>query len=99
VAFIFLVDVPGYWERWVTEQEAYRPYLTFAQGVHDVATRWVVSHRWADWKSEVTWMSLYFSVGVWVSISLTYVSAKAMFNAGSLPITLRTQRVGDGGTR
>jgi hypothetical protein len=46
--------------------------------MHDVATRWVVSYRWADWKSEVTWMSLYFSVGVWVSISLTYVSARGI---------------------
>jgi hypothetical protein len=33
-----------------------------------------VSMLWEDWKSEVTWMTLYFSFGVWVSISLIYAS-------------------------
>ena len=79
VAFIFLSDVPSYWLRWITDQRYGLHYLTIVQGLHDVATRWVVSYRWEDWKSEVTWMSLYFSVGVWVSISLTYVSAQAIF--------------------
>ena len=79
VAFIFLSDVPSYWLRWITDQRYGLHYLTIAQGLHDVSTRWVVSYRWEDWKSEVTWMSLYFSVGVWVSISLTYVSAQAIF--------------------
>jgi hypothetical protein len=81
VAFIFLSDVPSYWLRWIADQESGRHYLSIAQGLHDVSSRWVVSDRWADWKSEVTWMSLYFSVGVWVSISLTYVSAQAMLGA------------------
>jgi hypothetical protein len=79
VAFIFLSDVPSYWLRWVTDERRGQHYLTIAQGMHDVATRWVVSYRWVDWKSEVTWMSLYFSVGVWVSISLTFVSARGIF--------------------
>jgi len=81
VAFIFLADVPGYWARWVADLDSGRHYLSIAQGLHDVSSRWIVSYRWADWKSEITWMSLYFSVGVWVSISLTYVSAQAMFGA------------------
>jgi hypothetical protein len=85
VAFIFLADVPGYWARWIADHESGRHYLSIAQGLHDVSTRWVVSDRWSDWKSEVTWMSLYFSVGVWVSISLTYVSARAMFSAPREP--------------
>ena len=79
VAFIFSADVPSYWLRWITDEEGGRHYLTIAQGLHDVSSRWVVSYRWEDWRSEVTWMSLYFSVGVWVSISLTYVSAQAIF--------------------
>jgi hypothetical protein len=40
----------------------------------DVSRRWTASYRWEDWKSEVLWMSLYFSVGVWISISLVYAS-------------------------
>ena len=82
VAFIFLSDVPSYWLRWVLDERCGQHYLTIAQGMHDVATRWVVSYRWMDWKSEVTWMSLYFSVGVWVSISLTYVSARGILGGG-----------------
>ena len=31
------------------------------------------THRWDDWKSEVVWMSLYFSVAVWLSIGLAHV--------------------------
>jgi len=34
--------------------------------------RWVVSTRWEQWRSEVVWMSLYFSVAVWLSIALVH---------------------------
>jgi hypothetical protein len=85
VAFIFYADVPSYWLRWVTDEDGGRHYLSIAQGWHDVSSRWVVSYRWADWKSEVAWMSAYFSVGVWVSISLTYVSARAVFGSAGRP--------------
>jgi hypothetical protein len=71
VAFMFLVDVPTYWLRHVADQAANRHYLSIAQGLADVSQRRVVSYRWEDWKSEVVWMTLYFSLGVWFSISLT----------------------------
>jgi hypothetical protein len=70
---MFLVDVPMYWSRWVADGVSERHYLSIAQGVHDVAVRRVVSYRWADWKSEVLWMSLYFSVAVWLSIAFIHV--------------------------
>lgn len=72
VAFMFLVDVPMYWSRWIADEAAGRHYLSVAQGVLDVSGRWVVSHRWEDWESEVAWMSLYFSVAVWLSIGLIH---------------------------
>ena len=72
VGFMLLVDVPMYWSRWIADESHGRHYMSIAQGVHDVASRWVVSHRWRDWKSEVPWMSLYFSVAVWLSISLIH---------------------------
>jgi hypothetical protein len=74
VAFIFFFDVPMYWSRWLADQASGRHYLRISQGVADVCRRWVVSYRWDDWKDEVLWMSLYFSVGVWASISLVYAS-------------------------
>lgn len=73
-AFIFLLDVPMYGMRRLADRTAGRRYLSIAQGVVDVCRRQVVSYRWEDWKSEMLWMSLYFSFGVWASISLVYAS-------------------------
>jgi hypothetical protein len=72
VAFMYAVDVPMYWARWLADEAMGRHYLTVVQGLWDTASRRVVSHRWADWKNEVAWMSLYFSVAVWISISLIH---------------------------
>jgi hypothetical protein len=82
VAFMFLVDVPMYWTRWLADEASGRAYLSIAQGVLDVSGRWVVSHRWEDWRSEVAWMSLYFSVAVWLSIALIHAPVMARWPAG-----------------
>lgn len=76
VAFMFCHDVPMYWSRWMSDEERGRQYLSIAQGLTDVSHHRVVSYRWQDWKSEIAWMSLYFSVAVWVSISLTLASVR-----------------------
>lgn len=75
VAYMFLVDVPMYWARWVQDEAQGRQYLGLLQGLADASRNWVVSHRWADWESEVVWMSLYFSVAVWLSMALMHVAA------------------------
>jgi len=77
VGFMFLVDVPMYWSRWIADETSGRHYLSIGQGLLDVSGRWVVSHRWQDWHSEVIWMSLYFSVAVWFSVALIHVPAAA----------------------
>jgi len=74
IAFTFLFDVPMYWSRWVADQASGRRYLHLAEGAVDVRRRRIVSYRWADWKNEVLWMSLYFTLGVWSSVSLVYAS-------------------------
>ncbi len=72
VVYMFGVDVPMYWARWVADEASGRAYLGVAQGLVDASVRWVVSHSWHDWKSEVVWMTLYFSVAVWLSIGLAH---------------------------
>lgn len=72
VAYMFMVDVPMYWSRWIADEASGRHYLSIADGVLDASVHWVVSHRWEDWKSEIDWMSLYFSVAVWLSIALAH---------------------------
>jgi hypothetical protein len=70
--YMVCVDVPMYAARWLADEAAGRSYLSLAQGWADASARWVVSHRWDDWRSEVTWMSLYFSVAVWFSLALIH---------------------------
>jgi hypothetical protein len=77
VAFMFLVDVPMYWSRWIADEASGRQYLSIAQGVLDVSRPAVVSHRWEDWRTEVAWMSLYFSAAVWISLALVHVPVLA----------------------
>lgn len=71
--YMFAVDVPMYWARWQADQAAGRLYPTLAAGLADAGSRWQVSHDWAHWHSEVVWMTLYFSVAVWISIGLAHV--------------------------
>lgn len=70
--YMFLVDVPMYWSRWLASESLGTGYLPLADGVVDVARRCVVSWRWEDWRAEMPWMTLYFSVGVWVSLALVH---------------------------
>jgi hypothetical protein len=74
VAFIFFYDVPMYWSRSIADEASGHRYFSLSEGAADVWRRRVVSCRWEDWKSEVAWMTLYFTLGVWSSISLVYAS-------------------------
>jgi hypothetical protein len=74
VAFMFLFDVPMYWSRSLADRATGRKYLSISEGAVDLWRRRVLSHRWEDWKSEIAWMSLYFTFGVWISVSLVYAS-------------------------
>jgi len=42
------------------------------RGCADVSTRWIVTHDFAEWKEEIAWMSLYFSLAVWSSLALLF---------------------------
>jgi hypothetical protein len=95
VAFMFMVDVPMYWWRWIADEANGRVYLDVAQGLLDVSQRWVVSHNWNDWKNETVWMSLYFSVAVWISIALVHAPELewSAASAGRRRVTHRTASV------
>ena len=75
VAYMFTVDVPMYWNRWVAGESVGRAYFGLSEGVSDALQRRLVTWQWADWNSEVVWMTLYFSVAVWISISLVFAPA------------------------
>jgi hypothetical protein len=73
-AFNGTVDVPGYVHRWLQDQQVGRTYLSLGAGLRDSTERWVVTRDWSAWRNEIAWMSLYFSVGVWISITLAWLS-------------------------
>jgi hypothetical protein len=70
VVFMSAVDVPMYLARWHADLADGKPLLGLFAGLHDLATRWVVTHYFAPWQNEMAWMSLYFSVAVWASLML-----------------------------
>jgi len=71
LAFLATIDVPMYLTRWRSEvASGARPVLSYAEGLRDTSFRWVVTHDIAEWKDEIPWMSLYFSVAVWASLAL-----------------------------
>jgi hypothetical protein len=71
LAFLMTVDVPMYLSRWRAELAGGgKLLLRPLEGLRDVSTRWIVTHDLAEWKDEIAWMSLYFSMAVWASLAL-----------------------------
>ena len=70
VIFMATIDVPMYYGRWQAELADGTQPFGFLAGLHDVATRWVVTYDLARWDHEILWMSLYFSAAVWASLML-----------------------------
>jgi hypothetical protein len=73
LAFLMTVDVPLYLRRWRAKVAAGGKLLRPLDGLRDASTRWVVTHDLAEWKDEIVWMSLYFSLAVWSSLALCVV--------------------------
>src|SRR3954447_16703811 len=70
LAFLMTVDVPMYMNRWRADVADGNTLLHPLEGLRDVRTRWIVTHDIAEWKEEIAWMSLYFSLAVWSSLAL-----------------------------
>jgi hypothetical protein len=68
--FMVTVDVPMYLVRWQAQEASGHDFLGLVSGLHDVATRWIVTYDVTRWQHEIPWMSLYFSVAVWMSLAL-----------------------------
>jgi hypothetical protein len=72
VAFMSTVDVPMYLSRWRADELSGRAYFSLLDGLRDVSQRWVVTHSYQDWREEIAWMTLYFSLAVWISLALVH---------------------------
>lgn len=70
IIFMVAVDVPMYWMRWQQDAATGVEYLSFGQGILDASGDCIVSFEWRHWREEIPWMTLYFTVAVWLSIYL-----------------------------
>jgi hypothetical protein len=61
-----------YLSRWQADEARGRVYLALGQGLTDAWTRRVVTFSWEEWRAEIPWMTLYFSVCVWWSLALVH---------------------------
>lgn len=77
VGFMVFVDVPMYVNRWRMDLSVNKEDLGLWQGLVDLNTRWVVTHSIEDWRSEIPWMTLYFSAAVLVSLALCALPVRA----------------------
>jgi len=72
ILFMTTIDVPMYWSRWQAELTAGTSYLSLSQGWADASRSCVVSFDIDTWREEIPWMTLYFTVAVWVSVWLPH---------------------------
>jgi hypothetical protein len=70
---ISVVDVPMYISRWYRNRRAEHKYLALYRGFKDTLARRHSTNSWLVWRCEVPWMTLYFSVGVWLSIGMVFL--------------------------
>jgi hypothetical protein len=63
------IDVPMYLARWHPGQE----YLSLGEGLREILQRCSVVRDWAEWREDALWLTLYFTVAVWISIALPLV--------------------------
>jgi hypothetical protein len=68
--YMFAVDVPRYFARWMQDLDAGREFAGLVSGAIDAAVTRNISHDWTVWRGEALWMGAYFSIGVWVSLVL-----------------------------
>lgn len=93
VLYMILVDIPLYAGRWLASEASAAQYLTFAQGLRDIAHPHLVTYAHDIWRHEFIWMSLYFGVGVWSSVALIHSPlperAPVTVSSGIAPLWLR----------
>ena len=72
ILFMVNINVPMYWSRWQMQLTTGHADLTLLQGLADASRRCVVSFNQQVWHEEIPWMTLYFTVVVWLSIVLPH---------------------------
>jgi hypothetical protein len=72
VAYMATADVPMWLARWRADLAASHADLPVLEGLRTALQRCMVVREWAAWRNDVPWLSLYFTVAVWISIGLAH---------------------------
>lgn len=70
VLYMLMVDVPAYVNKWMADEKTGKVYKSVQDGLIETTQQWTVGLTYQDWQYEMIWMTLYFSVAVWMSIYL-----------------------------
>lgn len=73
VTYALLVDIPLYLRRFRNGRAVGQQYLSVTQGARDAWGRREQSHSWDRWKDDALWLTPYFSVGAWFSMTLVFL--------------------------
>jgi hypothetical protein len=73
IVYMAGADVPMWVTRWRGEPGGWHAGISAVDGLRTALQRCVVSREWAAWRDDVPWLSLYFTVAVWISIALAHV--------------------------
>lgn len=73
IAYMIFVDVPAYVFNWLDAEASGKSYVGLIEGFKEVATQWHFTGLYSDWEYEMIWMSLYFSIAVWISLSIPHM--------------------------
>jgi len=73
ISYMAGADVPMWVARWQTESGGVHAGISVVEGLRTALQRCVVAREWAAWRDDVPWLSLYFTVAVWISIALAHV--------------------------
>jgi len=69
-SYMILVDIVLYYNRFLEDEKKGTKYFTFSEGILDSMKCRKFSQSYDDWKGDLSWITLYFSVCVWLSIYL-----------------------------
>ena len=70
VLFMVTIDVPMYYNRYIEDSMDGKTYYTLLQGFIEINTNWNPTTSYIDWQGELSWMFLYFTTAVWVSLGM-----------------------------
>jgi len=72
--FMAVVDIPMYLRRLRRARRERQPFLSLRDGLRDARSRRIHTTEWVVWRPEVAWLTGYFSLAVWISLSFVYLA-------------------------